>query len=189
MTSTTENRSETRPTTSGEHELAELVGNLIEQLSARGETIATAESLTGGMIGGLITSVSGASAIYRGGVISYATELKSTLAGVSQRTLADHGAVSELTAIQMALGVADRCDSTWGIAVTGVAGPEPQEGHQPGTVFVAVARRGRSRSGWDDAGVDSDVCVRQLSLTGDRAAIREQTALAALRQTQQVCVG
>ncbi len=88
----------------------------------------------------------------------------------------------------MALGVAERCDASWGLAVTGVAGPDPQEGHQPGTVFAAIARRAREGSGWDEA-VDSDVCVRRLALTGDRAAIREQTAAAVLRQTRQVCVG
>jgi nicotinamide-nucleotide amidase len=168
--------------------VTDLVTELIEALSAQGETIATAESLTGGLIGSMITSVGGSSAIYRGGVISYATELKATLAGVSQRTLAEHGAVAALTAVEMALGVAERCNASWGIAVTGVAGPDPQEGNPPGKVFVAVARRGRHRTGWDDVVADSDVYVRELTLTGDRSAIREQTALAALRQARRVCI-
>jgi nicotinamide-nucleotide amidase len=167
-------------------DLQELIAGLIEHLSARGESIATAESLTGGLIGAVLTSVPGVSAIYRGGVISYATELKASLVGVSERTLAEHGAVAQLTAVEMALGVAQRCDATWGIAVTGVAGPDPQEGHPAGTVFTAVARKPPAAGGWDDQHTDSVVCVRELSLTGDRAAIREQTVRASLRQLQQV---
>jgi len=170
-------------------ELHELIAGLIEGLSARGETVATAESLTGGLIGAALTSVSGVSAIYRGGVISYATDLKATLAGVSEATLAEHGAVAQLTAVEMALGVAARCDATWGVAVTGVAGPDQQEGHPAGTVFTAVARKPPGVGDWDDHQADSVVCVRELSLHGDRAAIRDQTVRAALRQLQQVCLG
>jgi len=168
--------------------LHELISGLIDGLSARGETVATAESLTGGLIGATLTSVAGASAIYRGGVVSYATDLKSTLAGVSESTLAEHGAVAQLTAVEMALGVAARCDATWGVAVTGVAGPEEQEGHPAGTVFTAVARKPPVAGEWDQP-TDSVVCVRKLSLDGDRAAIRNQTVRAALRQLQQVSLG
>lgn len=168
-------------------ETAEMVAALIDTLAARQETIATAESLTGGLIGGAITAVAGVSAIYRGGVVSYATDLKAELLGVKQATLAEHGAVSALTAVEMALGVANRCEATWGVAVTGVAGPDPQEGHAAGTVFTAVARR-TDDTGWDDSGSDSVVCVRELRLTGDRAAVREQTVVAALRQLQQVAL-
>jgi nicotinamide-nucleotide amidase len=169
--------------------LQELIAGLIEGLQARGETIATAESLTGGLIGATLTSVPGVSAIYRGGVISYATDLKQTLVGVSERTLAEHGAVSQLTAVEMALGIAQRCDATWGVAVTGVAGPDSQEGHPAGTVFTAVARKPPAAGAWDDQQADSVVCVRELSLSGDRGAIREQTVRAAVRQLQQVCLG
>lgn len=165
-------------------DLTDLITELIARLSDRGETIATAESLTGGLIGAMITAVSGASAVYRGGVISYATDLKATLAGVSPRTLREHGAVAAPTAVEMATGVAARCEATWGIAVTGVAGPDPQEGHPPGTVFVAVAR---PADVWGGASPDSDVCLRELSLVGDRASIRQQTVEAALRQASRVC--
>jgi nicotinamide-nucleotide amidase len=168
-------------------EITELVADLIETLGSRAETIATAESLTGGLIGGWLTSVAGSSAIYRGGVISYATDLKAVLAGVSEQTLAEHGAVSQLTAVEMALGVAARCDASWGIAVTGVAGPDSQEGHRPGTVFTAVARASAAPT-WDDQH-DSEVCVRELNLTGDRTAIREQTVRAVFRQAKEVCIG
>ena len=133
------------------------------------QTLATAESLTGGLIGQLLTSVPGASTCYVGGVISYATRLKHTLAGVSSATLDDLGPVSERTAEEMAVGVARCCSADWGLAVTGVAGPEPQDGHPVGQVFVAIARPGL---GWSQ--------VRELRLSGDRAAIRRQTAVTAL---------
>ncbi|QGN35497.1 nicotinamide-nucleotide amidohydrolase family protein [Microlunatus sp. Gsoil 973] len=168
-------------------DLQELIAGLIETLSARGESVATAESLTGGLIGAVLTSVPGVSAIFRGGVISYATDLKAALVGVSERTLAEHGAVAQLTAVEMALGIAERCDATWGVAVTGVAGPDEQEGHPAGTVFTAVARKPPAAGSWDDQHTDSVVCVRQLALHGDRAAVREQTVRASLRQLQQVC--
>jgi len=170
-------------------ELHELISGLIDGLSERGETVATAESLTGGLIGAVLTSVAGVSAIYRGGVVSYATDLKATLTGVSESTLAEHGAVAQLTAVEMALGVATRCDATWGVAVTGVAGPDQQEGHPAGTVFTAVARKPPVAGDWDDQQADSVVCVRELSLRGDRAAIRDQTVRAALRQLRQVSLG
>ncbi|SDT33293.1 CinA family protein [Microlunatus soli] len=167
-------------------DLYELVTELIETLSAKGETIATAESLTGGLIGARFTDVAGSSAVYRGGVVSYATDLKASLAGVRQQTLAEHGAVSALTAVEMALGVARRCDASWGVAVTGVAGPDEQEGHPVGTVFTAVVRR-TDDPDFDDGESDSVVCVRELRLPGDRAEIRAQTVRAALRQVRQVC--
>lgn len=132
-------------------------------------TLATAESLTGGLIGELLTSVPGASAGYLGGVISYATRLKHTLAGVPTDTLDALGPVAERTAAAMAAGVAERCGADWGLAVTGVAGPEPQDGHPVGQVFVGLAR---PVTGWS--------AVRELRLSGDRDAIRWQTAVTAL---------
>lgn len=133
------------------------------------QTLATAESLTGGLIGELLTSVPGASNSYVGGVISYATRLKHTLAGVSSATLEAFGPVAERTAEEMAVGIARRCAAHWGLAVTGVAGPEPQDGHPVGQVFVGLAC---PEVGWAQ--------VRELRLSGDRAAIRRQTAVSAL---------
>ena len=133
------------------------------------QTLATAESLTGGLIGELLTSVPGASTCYLGGVISYATRLKQTLAGVSAATLDTVGPVAARTAEEMAVGVARRCSADWGLAVTGVAGPEPQDGHPVGQVFVGIAR---PVLGWSQ--------VQELRLSGDRAAIRRQTAVTAL---------
>jgi nicotinamide-nucleotide amidase len=148
---------------------AALAESIVAELSRRGETLASAESVTGGMIGALLTDVPGASATYLGGVISYATRLKVTLAGVDRSTLAEVGPVAERTAAEMARGVAERCNSDWGLATTGVAGPEPQDGHQVGQVFVAVSHSTRAVSR-----------VEELSLQGGRASIRHQTAEAAL---------
>lgn len=136
-------------------------GPVLAVLRRRGETVATAESLTGGLLGGLITAVPGASETYVGGVISYATPLKAELAGVSADTLAALGPVAEQTAAEMAAGVARRCGADWGVATTGVAGPDPQDAHPVGEVYVAVAHPASGR-----------VEVRALRLTGDRPAIR-----------------
>ena len=156
----------TGPVASGPEPAA--VGALAE-LGRRGETLATAESLTGGLIGQLLTDVPGASASYVGGVISYATRLKETLAGVAAETLRAWGPVAEPTAAEMAAGVARRCGADWGLAVTGVAGPEPQDGHPVGLVFVGLAH---PDGGWGR--------VQELRLSGDRGAIRVQTAVTAL---------
>ena len=142
---------------------------VLAELDRRGQTLATAESLTGGLLGAMLTAVPGASRSYLGGVISYATRLKSELAGVDEATLAEVGPVASRTAEEMAVGVARRCRADWGIATTGVAGPDPQDGHPVGQVFVAVAQPAESR-----------VRVRELASVGDRAAIRRHAALGAL---------
>jgi nicotinamide-nucleotide amidase len=144
-------------------------------LGQRQQTLATAESLTGGLIGQLLTSVPGASAFYLGGVISYATRLKTTLAGVSEATLARSGPVAADTAVEMARGVAIRCEAVWGLSATGVAGPDGQNGHPVGQVFIAVAD---CRSGYHR--------VDELQLTGSRSEIRETVALQALALLEQV---
>lgn len=142
---------------------------VVALLRQRSETLATAESLTGGLIGQLLTDVPGASAAYLGGAITYATRLKGSLAGVPESTLARYGPVDPRTAVQMAAGIATRCGADWGVAVTGVAGPDPQDGHPVGQVYVAVCRRSPAQSH-----------LRELTLAGDRATIRWSTARAAL---------
>lgn len=144
-------------------------------LVARGETLATAESLTGGQVGELLTGVPGASAAYVGGVISYATRLKSTLAGVDPGVLERHGPVAAPTAAQMAAGVARRCAADWGLSTTGVAGPDEQDGHPVGQVFVAVARPA--------AGV---LEVRELALPGGRDQVRAAAAASALALLEEI---
>jgi nicotinamide-nucleotide amidase len=142
---------------------------VLAELRRRSETLATAESLTGGLVGHLLTSVPGASKSYLGGVISYATRLKATLSGVDPTTLAEHGPVDARTAAEMALGVCRTCQSDWGLATTGVAGPDPQDGHPAGEVYVAVAHP-----------ADGFVRVEALRLSGDRQAIRDAAASEAL---------
>lgn len=142
---------------------------VLAELRRRDQTVATAESLTGGLLGTRLTAVPGASASYVGGVISYATRLKQTLVGVDPDILAALGPVAAPTAAAMATGVARRCAADWGVATTGVAGPDPQDGHPVGEVYVAVAYPAEDR-----------VEVRALRLTGDRPAIRGSAAAEAL---------
>jgi nicotinamide-nucleotide amidase len=141
---------------------------VIAALLERGTTLATAESLTGGWIGMALTTVPGASAVYRGGLIAYATDLKATLAGVHGETLDRDGPVAGTTAGELASGAAQRCAADWGLGVTGVAGPDPQDGHPVGQVFVGVA------------GPDRAVEVCELSLSGSRSEIRRQAVVRAL---------
>lgn len=143
-------------------------------LEAHQSTVATAESLTGGMIGAAITGVPGASAVYVGGVVAYATGTKLALLGVSDRVLREHGAVHPDVARQMARGARDGLAATFGLAVTGVAGPEPQDGQPVGTVFVAVA------------GSAEQVQLAELHLCGERSDIREATVDRALRLLSNV---
>jgi PncC family amidohydrolase len=149
-------------------------------LAMQGRSVATAESLTGGQLGSTITAIPGASKIYRGGVIAYASDLKTDLLGVSQSLLAEGGAVQAQVALEMATGVAQRLDAEFGLAVTGVAGPDSQDGHLPGTVFVACIQR-------DEQGSVIDSVIEQLQLFPEftdpqeaRAQIREETVAAAL---------
>lgn len=132
---------------------------LVELVQSHGATLATAESLTGGMVGATLTDVPGISAIYRGGLIVYATDLKVTLAGVPADLLADVGPVHPDTAAALATGVRERLGATYGLATTGVAGPDSQAGIEAGTVYVAVAG-------------PATVRVRKLALSGDREAVR-----------------
>jgi nicotinamide-nucleotide amidase len=138
-------------------------------LLARGETVAAAESLTAGLFCATLATVPGASATLRGGVVVYATELKSALAGVPVDLLAAHGPVSPQTAAALADGVRDRCGASWGIGLTGVAGPEPVDGHGPGRVYLGVS------------GADGTDVVR-LDLPGDRPAVRTGAVTAAMQE-------
>jgi nicotinamide-nucleotide amidase len=136
-----------------------LAGVVLRRLTAAGATVAVAESLTGGLLGAALTDLPGSSAAFRGGLLVYATDLKTSLAGVGEDVLAEHGAVSTQTAQALARGCRDRLGATYGIGVTGVAGPDEQEGKPVGTVHVAVA------------GPEA-VVVRSVRLPGDRTRIR-----------------
>jgi nicotinamide-nucleotide amidase len=139
----------------------------VHVLVERRETLASAESLTGGLIANTIVEIPGVSAVYRGGLVVYATDLKHTLGGVPERLLAERGAVDADVARALATGTRERCGADWALAATGVAGPEPQDGKPVGLVYVAVA------------GADG-VTVRELNLSGSRASIRTESATAAL---------
>ena len=144
------------------------VTTVLDALVARGQTLATAESLTAGLLCAAVTEVAGASAAVRGGVVVYATDLKTRLAGVDPALLDRVGAVHPDVAGQLASGARDRCGADWGVGLTGVAGPSPQDGVEPGTVHVGVA------------GPDG-VEVHTVVLDGDRHAVRAGAVRVALR--------
>lgn len=139
---------------------------VLRLLDSGRQTLAVAESLTGGSLCAAFVAVPGASTVLRGGVVAYATDVKADLLGVDDDLLAGHGAVHPDVAVAMAQGVARRLGSTWGVATTGVAGPTPQDGQPVGTVHVAVSG--------PVAG------VRSLLLAGDRAAVRAAAVGAAV---------
>jgi len=113
---------------------------VLQRLRDRQETLATAESCTGGLLGARITEVAGASDVFVGGVVSYSNEVKSRVVGVPESLLVAHGAVSEPVALAMAEGVRERLGSDWGVGVTGIAGPGGGTEEKPvGLVFWAVA--------------------------------------------------
>jgi nicotinamide-nucleotide amidase len=132
-----------------------------------GATVAVAESLTGGLLAAEFVAVPGASKAFRGSVTAYATELKGSVLGVDPDLLAARGAVDPDVAAQMAAGVRTLMGADVGLATTGVAGPEPQDGHPVGTVYVAISRA-------------SGESVSSLRLSGDRATIRRKAVAAAL---------
>ena len=136
-------------------------------------TIAVAESVTAGLVCARIADVPGASVVLRGGVVAYATELKSLLLGVDPELLASRGAVDADVARAMASGVRRRLGADVGVATTGVAGPDSLDGVTPGAVFVAVVSSGDER-------------LERLALRGDRAAVREGAVEAALALVRDV---
>lgn len=120
--------------------------NLVRTLTGRRETLAFCESLTAGLASATVAGVPGASNVLRGGLVTYATDLKRSLAGVPETVLERHGPVSPVTARHMARGAREVCGATWGVALTGVAGPDPQDGHPVGEVHIAVSGPSRTAS-------------------------------------------
>ncbi|RCG32543.1 nicotinamide-nucleotide amidohydrolase family protein [Sphaerisporangium album] len=140
-----------------------LAAEVLSLLVRRGATVAVAESLTGGLIGATLTTPSGASAAFRGGVIAYATDLKAGLLDVPKDLLDREGAVHPEVASAMAAAVRKLTGSTYGLAVTGVAGPDPQDGRPVGTVHIAVG------------GPEGRFWGRDVVLSGSREEIRKST--------------
>jgi nicotinamide-nucleotide amidase len=149
------------------HPPGELAARIVSVLGERGQTLATAESLTGGLLGAAITAVPGASVVYRGGIIAYPPELKAVLLGVPEDLLARHGPIHPGVAAAMATGARDRLGATWGLATTGVAGPDPADAFPPGTVHIAASA--------------GSPATRSLALAGGRDRIRRDTVDQALR--------
>jgi len=148
---------------------------LLALLGAAGRTLAVAESLTGGAVADALVAVPGASASLRGAVVAYASDLKATLLDVPAELLARHGAVHPDVAAAMADGVRGRLGADYGLATTGVAGPDPQDGHRPGTVHVAV----QGPWGGEVRTLDVDPSVGRAGIRA--AAVRAVLALALRR--------
>lgn len=144
-----------------------LEGVVHRLLRERGETVAVAESLSGGLLAGRLTELPGSSESFRGGVVAYATDLKERLLGVDGALLAARGAVSAETAAAMARGVRERLGATYGLSLTGVAGPDEQEGNPVGTVHVGLAG-------------PSGALTRSVRLPGDRPLVRTYAVVGAL---------
>ena len=142
--------------------MTEPARRVVDLLTRRRLSIAVAESLTGGMLCAALAAVPGVSAVLRGGIVAYATDLKAALLGVPADMLAALGAVHPDVAGAMADGVRERLGAEVGVATTGVAGPDPAEGKPPGTVHIAVSARGRR-------------VTRTLALAGGRERIRRDT--------------
>ncbi len=136
-------------------------------LLRRGETVAVAESLTGGLLTAALTEAAGASAVLRGGLVVYATDLKESLAGVPAALLDEYGPVHPDVAGALAAGARAACRADWGLGITGVAGPEPQGGQPVGTVWVGVSHL-------------DDTEAFGIELSGTRAEIRASAVEAAL---------
>jgi PncC family amidohydrolase len=133
-------------------------------LRERGETVAVAESLTGGLLAARLSETPGASETFRGGIVAYQAELKDQLLGANAVA---RGAITEETADRMARGARERLGATWGLATTGVAGPTESEGHPVGTLYLGLAGPGGTQT-------------RHVQLPGDRPLVRMLSVVQAL---------
>lgn len=141
---------------------------VVDAAHARSLTLSCAESCTGGLVGGAITSVSGSSLVFQGGIISYSNEIKERLLGVSHETLEAHGAVSAECAEAMALGAAKALDTDIAVSITGIAGPDGGTPEKPvGTVWFGIASRGEAHT-------------KLCTFNGDRDLVRTNAVLQAL---------
>jgi nicotinamide-nucleotide amidase len=152
---------------------ASQAATVVSVLRASAHTVACAESLTGGQVAADLTAVPGASEVFRGAIVSYAPTVKEHVLGVPSHVISTYGAVSAECAAAMAVGVRGLMQATYGISTTGVAGPAQQEDKPVGTAFVAIAG-------------SAGVLTEELSFTGTRAEIQEQTKTALFNLLLQV---
>ena len=144
--------------------------DLLAALETRGQTLATAESCTGGLIAAALTTIAGSSSVVMAGFVTYSNAAKVRMVGVSEASLAAHGAVSEAVAREMAEGALARAEVDVSLSCTGIAGPGGATPGKPvGLVFIGCARRGAATA------------VERHVFAGDRAAVRAATVAAALR--------
>jgi nicotinamide-nucleotide amidase len=140
---------------------------LVADLTVRRQSVATAESLTAGLLAATLAGVAGASVVLRGGLITYTEHTKITLAGVAPQILDEVGPVAGPTARALAVGARQRCAATWGVGLTGVAGPDPHGGYQVGAVFMGLAG-------------PVDIEVVELQFSGTRWDIRMSAVRASI---------
>jgi PncC family amidohydrolase len=158
--------------------LVDLVERLQGECLARGLTVATAESCTGGLVAHLLTEVPGSSGYLRGGIVAYSDAVKRDQLGVPADVLAAHGAVSAQVAVAMAAGVCERLAADIGVAVTGIAGPDGGSDAKPvGLVYVAVAGAGGPPE------------VRRFQWSGDRSGNKSASAEAAISMLLERAAG
>lgn len=163
----------------GDSTLAGAVGDLLRR---QRQTLTTAESCTGGMLGSMIVDIPGSSDYYLGGWVTYSNAMKISELGVSQELLQEHGAVSQPVAAAMACGSLDRhAHADYALAITGIAGPGGTPHKPAGLVYIGIGQR--------SAGGESFARVRRFQFTGDRAEVRTQSALAALQMLRWQLIG
>ena len=147
-------------------EIIELAQQIVNTLRERSETLSTAESLTAGDLSSAIVTIAGASDVFVGGVTAYRDEIKISHLGVDPRLIAAHSSISEQVAVAMARGAQKSFGTTWAISTTGVAGPNPLDGHPVGTVWVAIE--------WP---ISQSI---ELALSGERESVRNAAAASAI---------
>ena len=144
--------------------------SLVKRLSFLGQTLATAESCTGGLIAKQITDIPGSSRVFMGGVVTYHDDMKIKFLGVKESTLSEHGAVSQETVREMVEGIIYLTDCDFGVAVSGIAGPAGGSDEKPvGTIFIGTGYR-------------EDIVVRKYFFKGSRHSVRKQSSAAAVVQ-------
>jgi len=146
--------------------IIELTTEIIHVLRERNETLSTAESLTAGSVSSAIVRISGASEVFVGGLTAYRDEIKISHLHVDPALISEHTSVSEQVAVAMAKGARESFGTTWAISTTGVAGPNPLDGHPVGVVWVAI-----------DGPVSQTI---ELSLSGERESIRNAATASAI---------